>query len=285
MILVAVIACHPGSSQAQSLISSPSFFNPDFEARGTAGSDLLNLQVDTSTQFQNAVPTQTAGNVSWTHTAQGLVQAGLRVDILFIETQIADVSLAAYTATQGNTLVFGRELNVNTLLGGYNALVNGVVSNVVGASAINQWNSVADVSGISLSEGVLYSASFNVATGAGLNLNALSSANFSLLSGGVAIENINSVETLNLLDLIGIGGSTTSIAFEFYAPVGGADELTFVFDADTIANVQLLGGISGNQTVMEFSNFSVAPVPEPGSLALASVGFIMLTRRRRFCRI
>lgn len=273
------------SGQAQSLINSADFFNPDFDARGTGGSNLLNLTIDTTTAFQNVIPTRTAGDVTWTHTARGLVQAGLRVDILFIETQVADVKLAAYTATQGNTLVFGRELTVNTLLGGFNGLVNGVTSNVVGASAINRWNSVADVSNLTLNEGVLYSATFNVTTGAGLNLNALSAANFSLLSGGVALQNINSVETLNVLDLLTIGGGTATVDFQFYAPAGGVSDLTFEFDAATIANVNLLGGISGNQTVMEFSSFSVVPVPEPGSLALASVGFMILLRRRRPCGI
>ncbi|MEN3940218.1 PEP-CTERM sorting domain-containing protein [Prosthecobacter sp. SYSU 5D2] len=280
--LALVLAFSVATSAQAQLISSGEFFNPDFDARGAGGSNLLDLTVDTATQFQNVTPTQTDGRVSWTHTAQGLVQAGLRVDILFIETQVADVTLAAYTQTAADSLIFGRQLTVNTLVDGFDGLLNGVVSNVVGASAINQWNSIADVTSLTLNEGVLYSASFSVSSGSGLNLDALSAANFTLLSGGVVIQNINAVETLNVLDLLTIGGGTATVDFQFYAPEGGLDELTFEFDAATVANVALLGGITGNQTVMEFNSFSVAPVPEPGSLALAAVGFMVLLRRRRF---
>lgn len=264
-----------GGLQAQSLISSADFYNPDFEARRPGGNNVLDLTITAGLYNPGS---QTAGNVTWTHQAGGLVQAGL--------AGIADVQLAAITRTEGNSLVFGRELETDLLglpdLGG---LLNGVVNNVVGASVINQWNSAAEVGGLTLSEGVLYSASFTVTTGAGLNLNALSSANFSLLSGGTVIEDINSVETLNVLDLLTVGSGLANINFLFYAPAGGADELTFEFDAATIANVNLLGSISGNQDVMTFSNFSLAPVPEPGSLLLASVGFLALLRRRRPCHV
>lgn len=275
VLAVGLILGASGALQAQSLISSADFFNPDFEARRPGGNNVLDLTITAGLYNPGS---QTAGNVTWTHQAGGLVQAGL--------AGIADVQLAAYTRTQANSLVFGRELEMDLLglpdLGG---LLTGVVSSVTGASAINQWSSAADVGGLSLGEGVLYSASFTVTAGSGINLNALSSANFSLLSGGTVIENINSVETLNVLDLLTVGGGLANVNFLFYAPAGGADELTFEFDAATIANVSLLGSITDNQEVMTFSNFSVAPVPEPGSLMLASVGFLVLLRRRRPCHV
>lgn len=273
-LALAFILASSGLAQAQSLISSSDFFNPDFEARRPAPGGVITLSVNTALYNPGS---QSAGDVTWTHQAGGLVQAGIAL--------VADVNLAAYTQTIGNSLVFGRDLNVDLLglpdLGG---LLTGTVNSVTGASAINSWDSSATVSNLALSEGVLYSASFNVSSGAGLNLNALSAANFSLLSGGVAIENINSVETLNVLNLLTLGGGLATIDFQFYAPAG-ADDLTFEFDAATIANVNLLGTITDNQTVLQFTNFSVAPVPEPSTLALASLGFMVMLRRRRPCGI
>ncbi|MBB5037650.1 PEP-CTERM sorting domain-containing protein [Prosthecobacter dejongeii] len=273
-LALGLVLASSGLVQAQSLISSSDFFNPDFEARRPGAGGVIALTVDTTLYNPGS---QSAGNVTWTHQSGGLVQAGISL--------VADVQLAAYTQTIGNSLVFGRDLDVNLLslpdLGG---LLTGTVNSVTGASAINSWDSSATVANLSLSEGVLYSASFNVASGAGLNLAALSAANFSLLSGGIPIENINAVETLNVLNLLTIGGGLATIDFQFYAPAG-ADDLTFEFDAATVANVNLLGTITDNQTVLSFTNFSVAPVPEPGSLALAAVGFMVILRRRRPCGV
>lgn len=272
-LALAFILASSGLAQAQSLISSADFFNPDFEARRPGSGGILSLDVNTTLYNPGS---QSAGDVTWTHQAGGLVELGVVL--------VANVQLAAYTQTIGNSLVFGRDLNVNLLGPDLGGLLTGTVNSVTGASAINSWDSSATVSNLALSEGVLYSASFNVSSGAGLNLNALSSANFSLLSGGVAIEDINSVETLNVLNLLSLGGGLATIDFQFYAPAG-ADDLTFEFDAATIANVNLLGTITDNQTVLQFTNFSVAPVPEPSTLALASLGFMVMLRRRRPCGI
>lgn len=273
-LALGLVLASSGLVQAQSLISSSDFFNPDFEARRPGAGGVIALTVNTNLYNPGS---QSAGDVTWTHQAGGLVQAGIAL--------VADVQLAAYTQTIGNSLVFGRDLDVDLLglpdLGG---LLTGTVNSVTGASAINSWDSSATVANLSLSEGVLYSASFNVASGAGLNLAALSAANFSLLSGGIPIENINAVETLNVLNLLTLGGGLATIDFQFYAPAG-ADDLTFEFDAATVANVNLLGTITDNQTVLSFTNFSVAPVPEPGSLALAAVGFMVILRRRRPCGV
>lgn len=267
--------------QAQSLVSSSEFFDPDYTARRPgSGSLLLSLSVNTTSYTPGS---QTAGDVTWDHSAGGLVQIGASVALV----GTVDVQLAAYTQTIGNSLIFGRELDVTTtgLVSGLGATITSLTDQVLGASAVNSWDTTSTVNNLGLSEGVLYSVSFDVSTGAGINLAALNTSNFSLFSGGVQIESIDSTQTLNLLDVLTLGGGTGSIDFQFYAPPGGADELTFAFDADTIADVNLLGTITDNQTVLEFTNFSLTPVPEPGSLILASMGLLMILRRRRPCGV
>lgn len=264
--------------QAQSLISSADFFDPDFTARRPGSASFLSLSVNQSFYTPSS---QTDGNVTWTHSAGGLVQVGTDLGIAS-----ADIQLAAYTQTIGNSLVFGRQLDVTTggLLGALGGTVTTLTNQALGASAVNSWNARSDVANLNLSEGVLYSASFDVTTGAGINLSALSNASFTLLNGASPIQSIDSTLTLDLLDLLTVGSGATSVNFEFYAPAG-LDDLSFNFAASTVANVSLLGTVTDNQTVMTISNFNLAPVPEPGSLALASVGFIMLLRRRRRCGV
>lgn len=266
-------------AQAQSLISSSDFFDPDFQARRPGSASLLSLTVNTSLYTPSS---QTDGSVTWTHSAGGLVQVGTSVPVV----GTVDVQLAAYTQTLADSLIFGRVLEVQTTgtLGLLGATITSLTDQALGASAINSWDSTAVVSNLNLSQGVLYSVSFDVATGAGINLGALSSANFTLLNGGTPIQDINTTETLNVLDLLTLGGGTTNVDFQFYAPEGLTD-LSFNFAADTIADVNLLGDVSGNQTVLELTNFSVTPVPEPGSLALSALGVMFILRRRRPCGV
>ncbi len=261
--------------QAQSLITDAAFFNPDFEARRPGSSSLLSLTVDT-TLFTPA--SQSQGNISWTHSAGGLVQVGASVALV----GTVDVQLAAYTRTFADSLIFGRELEVTTtgLLGGLGATVTSLTQQAVGASAINSWESSATATGLSLSQGQAYRVSFDVQAGAGIHLNALSEADFSLFSGALPIQNIASQQTLDVLGLLQLGGGLASIEFDFVASASWS-ELTFAFDAATIADVNLLGSISGNQTVLEFSNFSLAPVPEPSALVLVLAGVAVGFRRRR----
>lgn len=261
--------------QAQSLLSTNDFFDPDFTARRPGASGSVTLGINTTLFTPTA---QTEGDVTWSHSAGGLVQTRV--------LGLVDIQLAAYTQTNGNSLIFGRELETNLLGLDLGGVVSGLVTDVVGASAINSWSSTATVANLNLSQGVLYSASFDVQAGAGINLSALSSANFTLLNGGSPIQNINSELTLDLLDLLNLGSGATDFEFQFYAPAG-LDDLGFRFDAATIADVELLGGITGNdpQVVMEISNFSVTPVPEPGSVVLTALGFLILLRSRRPCRV
>lgn len=266
----------PGNKlSAQTVISSPGFFDPDFTARRPGSGSLLSLTVDTTPFTPSA---QTAGNVSWTHTAAGLVQAGTSVPLV----GTVDVQLAAYTQTLGDSLIFGRELETTTtgLVGSLGATITSLTDQVVGASAINAWIGSSTITGLGLTQGQTYSVTFDVNAGAGINLNALNSASFSLFNGGIPIESLNATQTLNVLDLVQLGGGLASITFDFVAQ-DPYDELTFRFAADTISDVSLLGSIAGNQTVLEFSNFSLAPVPEAGSLMLLVIGMLIHPRRRR----
>ena len=260
---------------AQSVISSPGFFDPDFTVRRPGSGSLLSLTVDTTPLTPSA---QTAGNVTWTHTAAGLVQAGTSVPLV----GTVDVQLAAYTQTLGDSLIFGRELETTTtgLVGSLGATITSLTDQVVGASAVNAWIGSSTVTGLGLTQGQTYSVTFDVNAGAGINLNALNSASFSLFNGGIPIESLNATQTLNVLDLVQLGGGLATLTFDFVAQ-DTYDELTFRFAADTISDVNLLGSIAGNQTVLEFSNFSLAPVPEAGSLVLLVIGMLIQPRRRR----
>lgn len=257
------------------MISSPGFFDPDFTARRLGSGSLLGLTVDTTPFTPSA---QTAGNVTWTHTAVGLVQAGTSVPLV----GTVDVQLAAYTQTLGDSLIFGRELETTTtgLVGSLSATITSLTDQVVGASAINAWIGSSTVTGLGLTQGQTYSVTFDFNAGAGIDLNAINSASFSLFNGGIPIESLNATQTLNVLDLVQLGGGLAAITFDFVAQ-DPYDELTFRFAADTISDVNLLGSIAGNQTVLEFSNFSLAPVPEAGSLMLLVIGMLIQPRRRR----
>jgi len=275
LMLVATLCVASADVQAQSLVSNSDFFDPDYEARRPGSGLLLTIDVNTTPYTPGS---ESSGNVTWDHTAGGLVQLG--ADVFLVGT--VDVQLAAYTRTAGNTLTFGRELEVQTtgLLSGLGAVITSTTDDVVGASAINSWASTADVTGLSLTQGQLYRVSFDVTAGAGINLNALSAANFGLSSGGNAIQDINTNTTLNVLDILQVGGGLGTIEFDFVATSAFTD-LTFDFDAATIADVDLLGGITGNQTVLQFSNMSLAPVPEAGSLFLLAAGMLFQFRRHR----
>ncbi|GEP43272.1 hypothetical protein [Brevifollis gellanilyticus] len=259
------------------MISSSDFFNPDYEVRRPGAAGFISLDVNTTPYTPGD---QTQGNVTWNHTAGGLVQTGL--DLTPLVNLTIDAQLAAYTRTSGDTLTFGRQLDVTTtgIIGAFGGTVTGLTNDVLGASAINSWASTATVGGLSLSQGVHYNVSFDVTAGAGINLNALSAANFALSSGGNPIENIDSIETLNVLNILQVGGGLATINFEFIAQ-SPLTELTFDFDAATIANVSLLGTVSGNQTVLQFSNMSLAPVPEASSLFLLAAGMLFQLRRHR----
>lgn len=271
--LIALCSAQPAA--AQSLISDAAFFNPDFEARRPGSLSLLSLTVNTSLYTPAS---ESAGNMTWTHSAGGLVQVGTSVPLV----GTVDVQLAAYTRTFADSLIFGRVLEVATtgLVGSLGPTITSLTNQALGASAINSWAASATAGGLGLFAGQTYRVSLDVQTGAGINLNALSAANFSLFSGMVPVQNIYANEVLNVLGLLQLGGGLASIEFDFVAPAP-LSTLTFQFDAATIADVNLLGTITGNQTVLQFSNFSLAPVPEPGAAFLLAAGMVFRLRRRR----
>lgn len=258
------------TSMGQSLISDTEFFDPDFRARRPGIGAPIAVEVDTSLYSEGP---QTAGNVTWLHQAGGLVHGGV--------LDIVDVQLAAFTQTLGNSLVFGRELEVSFL--GDEENIDGFLSDVIGASAINSWDAAATVTGLNLIGGQTYNVTFNVDLGDDLNIAALTSTNFRILNNGVALSNTDSSEVLDLLGILSLGSGSALAQFEFIAPTD-LSALTFEFTAATIADVSLLGGITDNQDVITFTGFNLAPgpVPEPGSaLLILLTGIFLLVYKRR----
>ena len=258
------------SSMAQSLISDTEFFDPDFKARRPGIGAPVAVEVDT---FLYSVGPQAAGNVSWIHQAGGLVHSGI--------LDVVDVQLAAYTQTINNSLIFGRELGV--IFVGDEEPITGLLSSVIGESAINSWDAAATVTGLNLLGGQTYNVSFNVDLGGGLNISALTSTNFRILNNGVALSDTSSSQILDLLGILTLGSGSALAQFEFVAPTD-LSALTFEFTAATIEDVSLLGGITDNQNVITFTGFNLAPgpVPEPGSaLLILMTGIFLLVYKRR----
>lgn len=268
----------PGVSLAQSILESAELFQPVYKTKQIKPTTLLNLSLFNLTPY-SPTPQTPVGNVTWSHTLRGHTHVGLNIIIAS-----ADVQLAAFAQTTGTGLIFGRESRTTTgsVLGSID--VNNLLNQAVGLSVANSWSSRARVTNPNLTEGQLYTVNFDVTRGAGLNLNALSYANFALLGNGVAILNTESSTLLNVLDLLRLGSGAQAGEFQFYAPAG-ITSLDLVFTAATVADVTLVGGMPANQNVMEFSNFSFAPVPEVSSLALAGIGMLLLLRRRRPCQL
>ncbi|WP_050029078.1 PEP-CTERM sorting domain-containing protein [Verrucomicrobium sp. BvORR034] len=278
--VIAVLLGLSGAASAQSIINPSDFYDPDYTARRPGDpSILLSLTVENALYNPALGGAETDGNVNWDHQAGGFAQIGANVGLASV-----DVQLATFTQTTGNSLVFGRELvtTINDPLGVgalLNPTINALTNSVLGASLISQWDTTATVTGLSLGANTAYTIGFTIDRGAGIDLDALSTARFRLYNNGVLLTDINSSNTLNLLDLLQLGNDLTNFEFTFFTPVA-LDQLEFRFDATAVADVDALGGISGNQTVMEFTNFAVTPVPEPGSLTLMGLGIYFLVRRR-----
>lgn len=270
-----------GSLLAQNIISSSSFYDPDFKVRRDgATSGVLNLTAtNTPVSGSNAV-----GNPKWTLSAGGHAQ--VRTNIPLVAN--LDAQLAAYTATVNDTLVFGREITTQAqLLGGLvdvSSDLQGLTNQLAGASLTYNWEASSVVSGLAIVPDQLYQVSFDVTSGAGLPVNLLSSSSFGITTPGITGASNQSASVLNLLGLVSLGSGSSTGNYNFiFKSNQNLSALTFDFAATSIANVSALGGTAGNQNVLTYSNFQVNAIPEPGSLAIvgASIGIFALRRKRR----
>lgn len=284
--LACLILLAPSPLIAQTLIEGPSFYDPDFKVRRPgATSGLLNLNVNNTSVSGN----QTSGNSSWTHSAGGLAQVRANLTVLSVPVANADVQLAAYTETTGDSLVFGRELSTEVTLlggstGGLNTFVDGLVNDVVGASVLYNWKSDASISGLAIAPNQLYQVNFNVTSGNGLPVNVLDSSTFGITTAGVTGASNESAQLLDLLGLLSIGSNSSTGQFSFnFKSATALESLDFSFAATTGVGVSALGGQAENQNVLTFSGFEVVQIPEPSALLMLSLslGGICFLRRRR----
>lgn len=257
----------PTLALSQSIINTGAFFDPDFEARRPgAGGIALIVNND---EYRPA--SQSSGNVTWSHGAGGFAQAGVEF--------VGGVELAAYAGTTGDTLVFGRELTTDGIL----LLLQPAIDLVVGASVLSTWSSQATVNGLTILPGQVYEARFTITSGPNLPVNLLDSMTFGITNDEISGVSSSSAELLDLLGVVtlGAGESTGDYAFQFTSSAA-LSSLTFSFDASSVVSLGLLGGAPGNQNVLTFSGFEVVPIPEPGSLGLASMaGALLFIRRTR----
>lgn len=256
----------PSILAAQDIIGSQDFFDPDFRARRAGASGIINLVVNNN--LVEAGP-QTAGDSTWTHRAGGFAQAGVIL--------VGDVELAAYTETTGDSLVFGREITANGVIG----LLESALNEVTGASVLYSWESDASISGLTIAPDQLYRVDFTVSSGAGLPVDLLTAATFGITTDGITGAANQSSELLDLLEVVSIGSDASTGDFSFLFKSSQAlDTLDFNFAATTGVGVSLLGGTDANQNVLTYSGFSVTQIPEPGSALLLGVFACCLAFRR-----
>jgi hypothetical protein len=195
---------------------------------------------------------------------------------------LASAHLRSYTETTGDRLVFGRTLNAQILgLGDEDDLAD-VLDTVLGASLVANWSSQAVVSNLDIDANQLYRVTFNVNAEGGLPVGLLQNSSFGIQ--GVTGEFNQSATLLNVLNLVQVGAedpSTGQFSFVFKSATD-RNNLTFNFAANSLLNLSALGGATGNQEVLSFSNFEVIAVPEPSAclLAVASTGILLIRRRR-----
>lgn len=245
--------------------NSATFFQPALRVQHANTTGVLLL--DNALVSNNA----SAGNVQWTNRVGGY--AGAEVPV------VGGVHLHAYTETTGNSLVFGRDLEIDGLLSSLQATVN----SVVGSNVLSTWSATADVTGLSIVAGQLYEVTFDVSSGPGLRADLINSASFDVSSSNVTTFSNGSENLLNLLDVVTIGTdpSTGLGRLQFVSSTNRSD-LQLQFSATSLISLGLLGSVEGNQNVLTFSNIQVAPIPEPSVLGLSAlaVGGLILRRRR-----
>lgn len=222
-----------------------------------------------SITLSNGSTTATRG--LWDLTAQG----GANATILLSLTESA-----AQTTLTGTSLQFGITNDNNSLLG----LLG------VGTSIHYGWQAVAyfDTPGsiLSYAPNTHYSVSFDVDGNNGLLSSVAGltpSFSFELIDGlGNTLTSQSSGTLINIAGLLGTGVTTGTVNLDYIldgtvptGPIG----VRFTGDATVGATALSLG--TDFATISNL-NISTTPVPEPGgSVLIASVGLLMLLRRRR----
>ena len=213
----------------------------------------------------------TASRGLWDLTAQG----GANATILLSLTESA-----AQATLTGTSLQFGISNDNNSLLGLLGA----------GANIHYAWNAVAyfDTPGdvLNYTPNTHYSVSFDVDGNNGLlsSVAGLSpSFSFELIDGlGNILASDSSGSQINIAGLLGTGVTTGTVTLDYTldgtAPTGPIG-VRFIGDATVGATALSLGT---DYATISNLNITSTPVPEPsGSLLIASVGLLMLLRRRR----
>lgn len=222
-----------------------------------------------SITLSNGSTTATRG--LWDLTAQG----GANATILLSLTESA-----AQTTLTGTSLQFGITNDNNSLLG----LLG------VGTSIHYGWQAVAyfDTPGniLNYAPNTHYSVSFDVDGNNGLLSSVAGltpSFSFELIDGlGNTLASQSSGSLINIAGLLGTGVTTGTVNLDYIldgtvptGPIG----VRFTGDATVGATALSLG--TDFATISNL-NISTTPVPEPGgSVLIASVGVVMLLRRRR----
>jgi hypothetical protein len=213
----------------------------------------------------------TSSSGIWDLTAQG----GANATILLSLTESA-----AQTALTGSALEFNISNDNDSLLG----LLG------VGSTVHYAWEAVAyfDTPGsiLSYTTDTLYSLSFDVDGDNGL-LDSVAGLNpsftFELIDGlGNALNSDSSGTQINIAGLLGSGVTTGTVSLDYTlggsAPSGPIG-IRFRGDAQVGATALSLG--TDFATISNL-NMTATPVPEPGgSILIASVGLLVLLRRRR----
>lgn len=222
-----------------------------------------------SITLSNGSTTATRG--LWDLTAQG----GANATILLSLTESA-----AQVALTGSALQFQISNDNNSLLGLLGA----------GTSIHYAWQAVAyfDTPGdvLNYTPNTHYSVSFDVDGNNGL-LSSVAGLNpsftFELIDGlGNTLTSTSNTSQINIAGLLGSGVTTGTVNLDYIldgtAPTGPIG-VRFIGDAQIGATALSLG--TDFATISNL-NISTTPVPEPGgSVLVASVGVLMLLRRRR----
>lgn len=262
LVFVATLSLSYGQN-----FDSGAFFAPNLRVQHAKAEGVVSLELDNSLISGN----ETSGNVTWTHGAGGY--AGATVSV------VAGVHLSAYTETTGSSLVFGRSLEVDGVIG----LLGTQVSSVVNADLFSTWSSTAEVSGLNIQANQLYRVTFDVNSGSNLPVTLLDSASFGISSAGVTSFGGDSSGLIDLLGIVTIGDDADvgQVSLLFSSSTDRSD-LEFQFDANSLVKLGLLGGVEGNGNVLTFSNIQVETIPEPSAFALSAIfaGGLALRRRR-----